>query len=154
VTVSPARVRRAGSASRAWRLGASAAVVGALLYGSAFGEDDLWPFGPMNQYSFRIDPNGEIRALWLEADTSAGTHIRPDISAAGDVGVARAELEGQLDRIIAAPQRLQTLADAWRRLHPDRPALTELTVGQDVVVLRDGREAGHRRDVFTSWHVR
>jgi len=128
-------------------------VLGALCYGSARGDDDLFPFGPMNQYSFRVDPNGMIRSLWLEVDTTAHTHVRVDLSSALEVGVSRAELEGQLDRIITAPARLQQLAAAWGALHPDRPRLTELTVGQDVVLLRHGRAAGHRRDVFTSWTV-
>jgi hypothetical protein len=136
---------------RAWRLGAVAGALGLLIYGSAWGDDDLFPFGPLSQYSFRIDPDGEIRALWVEADLADGSHRRLDISNAGDVGVARAELEGQLDRIIADPQRLATLAEAWVRLHPDRPELRRIIVGQDVVELSDGREAGHRTDVFTSW---
>jgi hypothetical protein len=136
---------------RAWRLGAVAAAAGLLLYGSAGGSDDLFPFGPMSQYSFRIDPDGEVRALWVEADLADGSHRRLDISNADDIGVARAELEGQLDRIIADPSRLAELADAWANLHPDRPELRRITVGQDVVELHDGREAGHRSDVFTSW---
>ncbi len=136
---------------RAWRLGAVAAALGLLLHGSAWGDDDLFPFGPMSQYSFRIDPDGEIRALWVEADLADGSHRRLDISSAGDVGVARAELEGQLDRIIADPERLATLAEAWVRLHPDRPELRRIIVGQDVVELSDGRESGRRTDVFTTW---
>lgn len=136
---------------RGWRLGAVAIAAGLLVYGSAWGDDDLFPFGPMSQYSFRIDPDGEIRALWVEADLADGSHRRLDISNADDIGVARAELEGQLDRIIADPGRLSELADAWARLHSDRPELRRIIVGQDVVELHDGREAGHRTDVFTSW---
>lgn len=136
---------------RGWRLGAVATALGLLVYGSAWGDDDLFPFGPMSQYSFRIDPDGEVRALWVEADLSDGSHRRLDISNADDLGVARAELEGQLDRIIADPDRLSTLADAWARLHPDRPELRRIIVGQDVVELHNGRESGHRTDVFTSW---
>jgi hypothetical protein len=139
--------------ARAWRLGAVGAVAALLFYGSAWGQDDNFPFGPLNQYSFRIDRNGEIRALWLDADTAAGTHLRLDISSSEDVGIARAEIEGQLDRIIAEPARLQELAQAYARLHPARPRLTRLTVGQDVTLLRDGRPSGTRTDVFTHWEV-
>lgn len=139
--------------ARGRRLGAAAVVVGLLLYGSAAGGDDIFPFGPMTQYSFRIDPDGEIRALWVEADAADGRHIPIDLSSSADVGVARAEVEGQLDKIIADPSRLEELATAWRRLHPDRPSLTRLTIGQDVIELHDGRESGRRKDVFTSWDV-
>ncbi len=138
---------------RSWRLGTLAVAFGLLIYGSGWGDDDLFPFGPMSQYSFRIDPNGEIRALWVEADLADGSHRRLDISNSDDVGVARAELEGQLHLIIAEPQRLATLAEAWQRLHPDRPELRRIVVGQDVVELRDGRQADRRQDVFTSWDV-
>lgn len=138
-------------AGRLWRMGALAVVVGLLLYGSAWGDDDLFPFGPMTQYSFRIDPDGEIRSLWVEADLADGTHRRLDISNAGDLGVARAELEGQLDRIIAEPDRLETLAEAWVRLHPDRPELRRIVVGQDVIELSGGRQDGTRTDTFAAW---
>ncbi len=147
-----ARTRRPlATLGRAWRLGAVAVASGLLLYGSGWGTDDLFPFGPMSQYSFRIDPDGEVRALWVEADLADGSHRRLDISNADDLGVARAELEGQLHLIIADPGRLAQLADAWRRLHPDRPELRRIIVGQDVVELADGREAGRRTDVFTTW---
>lgn len=136
---------------RVWRLGALVAALALLLYGSAWGDDDLFPFGPMSQYSFRIDPDGEVRALWVEADLLDGTHRRLDISNSDDIGVARAELEGQLHLIIADPERLAPLAEAWRRLHPERPALRRITVGQDVIELSDGRPSGRRTDVFTTW---
>jgi hypothetical protein len=136
---------------RSWRLVATAVAAGLLLYGSAAGDDDLFPFGPMSQYSFRIDPDGEVRALWVEADLADGSHRRLDISNADDIGVARAELEGQLHLIIADPQRLAPLAEAWQRLHPDRPELRRIIVGQDVVELSDGRGSGRRSEVFTTW---
>jgi hypothetical protein len=129
------------------------AVAALLLYGSAWGGDDQFPFGPMNQYSFRTDPNGGISALWLDADTAAGTHLRLNIASSADVGIARAELEGQFDRIRADPSRLQELAEAWARLHPDRPRLTRLTMGQDVTQLHHGRPAGRHTDVLTHWDV-
>jgi hypothetical protein len=89
----------------------------------------------------------------LDADTAAGAHIRLNIAGSDDVGVARAELEGQLDRILADPSRLQELAQAWARLHPDRPRLIRLTVGQDVTQLQHGRPVGRHTDVFTHWDV-
>jgi hypothetical protein len=141
------------AAARVWRLGAVGAVAALLLYGSAWGQDDNFPFGPMNQYSFRTDPNGPISALWLDADTAAGTHLRLNIAGSDDVGIARAELEGQLDRILADPSRLQELAQAWARLHPDRPGLTRLTVGQDVTQLHHGHPAERHTEVFTHWDV-
>jgi hypothetical protein len=45
------------------------------------------------------------------------------------------------------------LAQAWARLHPDRPRLIRLTVGQDVTQLQHGRPVGRHTDVFTHWDV-
>jgi hypothetical protein len=143
-----------GALAKAWRLAAAGAVLALLAYGSHQGSDDLFPFSPMTQYSFRIDPDGEVRALWLEADDATGRHFRVDISNSADVGVARAELEGQLDKIIADPSRMQALAEAWAQLHPDRPPLRRLVVGTDVITLRAGSESSRRADTFTSWDVR
>lgn len=145
--------RPLGVFGRAFRLGAVVVVLALLGYGSAFGSDDEFPFGPMTQYSFRIDPDGEIRALWVEAELADGTYRRLDISSSTDVGVARAELEGQLDRIIAEPARLEALAAAWTRLHPDRPALVRIVVGQDVVDLDGGRQTDRRSETFTEYLV-
>ena len=147
-------VRRLGPRGRRARVAATVAVLGALGWGSAVGTDDMFPFGPMTQYSFRIDPDGEIRALWVEADLADGTHRRLDLSSSVDVGLNRAELEGQLHLFIADPARLQTLALAWARLHPDRPVLRRVILGQDVVELSDGRRDGRRSDVFATWDVR
>jgi hypothetical protein len=145
--------RAAAPLAKTWRLAAAAALIGALAYGSHRGDDDLFPFGPMTQYSFRIDPDGEIRALWLDADDASGKHFRVDLSNSAAIGVARAELEGQLDKIVADPSRLQALATAWVNLNPDRPALTRLVVGTDVITLRGGREAQRRADTLVSWDV-
>ncbi|MGQ0623270.1 MAG: hypothetical protein ACT4PP_01240 [Sporichthyaceae bacterium] len=145
--------RELGRLGKAWRLAAAGAVLGVLAWTSAVGTDDAFPLGPLTQYSFRIDPNGEIRALWVAADLADGTTRRLDISSSADVGVNRAELEGQLDRIIADPSRLATLAQAWAGKHPERPALRRIVVGQDVVELRNGARAGRRIDIFTSWTV-
>ena len=151
--VTPGIPAAPGRFARAWRLGAAAAVIGLLAYGSHRGSDDLFPFSPMTQYSFRIDPDGEIRALWLEADDVDGLRFRVDISNSAAVGVARAELEGQLDKILADPSRMQALAQAWADLHPDRPALRRLVIGTDVITLHAGSEAARRADTFTQWEV-
>ena len=101
---------------RAWRLGAVAGALGLLLYGSVWGDDDVFPFGPLSQYSFRIDPDGEIRALWVEADLADGSHRRLDISNAGDVGVARAELE-EIGRASCRERVLSVCRSRWSPYH-------------------------------------
>jgi len=127
-------------------------VGGALLYGSAYGEDDLWPFGPMVQFAFRTDPDGEIRSTFIDADTMDGRRTRVDLSSGG-VGVGRAEVEGQLTKIVAEPFRLQDIATAQRRLHPDQPQFAVLYLRQDVIDLQDGRKAAERTETLATWTV-
>lgn len=115
--------------------------LGALLYGSLVGTDDLFPFGPLRQYDGPYDVNGTIVSTYLEADTAAGTRIEVPLEH-GSVGVGRADIEGQLDRIRADPALLGSLADAWAELRPDRPALIRLHVMRDITPLRDGRAVG------------
>jgi hypothetical protein len=130
-----------------------AAAAGVLLYGSGYGEDDLWPFGPMVQYAFRTDPDGEIRSTFIDADTTDGRRTTVDLSAGG-IGIARAEVEGQLTKIVAEPWRLQDLATAQRRLHPDAPQFARLYLRQQVIDLQGGRRTGERTETLATWTVR
>jgi hypothetical protein len=145
--------RRASRGAKARRLVAVAAAAGVLLYGSAYGEDDLWPFGPMVQYAFRTDPDGEIRSTFIDADTTDGRRTRVNLSTGG-VGIARAEVEGQLTKIVAEPWRLQDLATAQRRLHPDAPQFARLYLRQQVIDLQGGRKTGERTETLATWTVR
>jgi len=139
--------------ARARRLVAVAVAGSALLYGSAYGEDDLWPFGPMVQFAFRTDPEGDIRSTFIDADTTHGRRTRVNLSPSG-VGIGRAEVEGQLAKIVAEPSRLQDIAAAQRRLHPDGPQFARLYLCQDVIDLQDGRKAGVRTEILATWTVR
>lgn len=144
---------RLSGRGRALRLGAAAAALAGLAYGTFLGSDDGYPFGPLSQYAFAADPNGSIPDLYVEAETDAGTREVVKLSPDG-VGIARAEIEGQLPEIIADPSRLQAIADAQRRLHPDRPRYTHLWVRVHQILLRDGAPAGERTDDLTEWAVR
>ncbi|GLW67027.1 hypothetical protein Arub01_52700 [Actinomadura rubrobrunea] len=127
------------AACRLWRTIAAAAVIGTLCYTSLRGTDDDFPLGPMTQFAFSVkDDGGEIHAHWLEADTAAGTHVRLPMDAVG-TGMKRAEIEGQMTRIVRDPSLLQGIADAQRRLHPERPALTRIYLVHQVKRLRNGK---------------
>ncbi|MGH3659186.1 MAG: hypothetical protein ACRDUA_21260, partial [Micromonosporaceae bacterium] len=69
-------VVRLGARARAWRLAATAAVLLALAYGTIWGADRHFPFGPMVQFAFSVDPNGQIRSVYIEADTTAGDRVQ------------------------------------------------------------------------------
>ena len=141
------------AAGRRWRLTITVLVLAALGYGTVRGTDDLFPFGPLVQFAFSVDPDGEIRSTFMEADTTAGTHVQVRLSAKG-VGIARAEIEGELTKIERDPSLLQGIADAQRRLHPAEPQFTRLYLVTDVTELRDGVAAGRRTETVATWTVR
>lgn len=144
-------VVRLSSRARRARLIATAAVLAGLAYGTVWGSDDDFPFGPMVQYAFAADPDGTVGDLFIEADDASGRRVRV-VLAPGGVGIVRAEVEGQLDLIRRDPSWLQAIADAHARLHPDRPRYVRLHVRITHTRLRDGTVAG-TEDVAT-WVVR
>lgn len=138
--------------ARAWRLIAAGAVLAALAYGTVWGTDDHFPFGPLTQYAFAADPNGTVPDLYIEAETPAGlTKVRlsPD-----GVGIVRAEVEGQLDAIRRDPSLLQGIADAHHRLHPDEPPFRVLHLRIRHTRLRDGVAVGSEVEHVVTWVVR
>ncbi|TDD86339.1 hypothetical protein E1293_09685 [Actinomadura darangshiensis] len=140
--------------ARLWRSFAGVAVVGALFYTSSYGSNDDFPLGPMTQFAFAVkDDGGAISSYWLEADTAAGTHVELSRDAAG-TGMKRAEIEGQMDRIVRDPSMLQGVADGQRRLHPGGPRLTRIYVVQEIKKLRHGKVVSTLKQNRVVWNVR
>ena len=147
-------VLRLGPRSRLWRSLTGAAVVGALFYASAYGGNDAFPLGPMTQFAFSVkDDGGVIGSYWLEADTADGRHIELSRDAVG-TGLKRAEIEGQMSRIVRDPSLLQGVAEGQRRLHPDEPALTRIYVVRENKTLKKGKVVSTTRDNRVVWDVR
>src|SRR5688500_9856926 len=97
--------------SRAVRAVLTLSFVCALLWGTFWGDDDNFPFGPFRMYSTTSQLDGVVRAATLEATFSNGdTEIVP--ISPKHFGLRRAEIEGQLDRFIAHPELLAHLAQA------------------------------------------
>jgi hypothetical protein len=60
----------------------------------------------------------------------------------GEVGLRRAEFEGQLARLVEEPQLLGLLAESYAAGHPDTEPLVEVRVVQRRHALDDGRRTG------------
>jgi hypothetical protein len=145
---------RLGPRARLWRSLAGAVAVGLLFYTSAYGSNDDFPIGPMTQFAFSVkDDGGAISSFWLEADTAAGTHVELSRDAAG-TGMKRAEIEGQMDRIVHDPAMLQGIAEGQHRLHPDWPRLTRIYVVQEIKKLKHGKVVSTMRQNRVVWDVR
>jgi hypothetical protein len=139
--------------ARRRRLAATAAALAALAYGTLWGTDDHFPFGPLTQFAFAADPNGTVADLYVEADTTAGTRVRVLLTPDG-VGLGRAEVEGQLDDVRRDPSWLQGIADAQARLHPEQPRYTHVYVRIRHVQLRRGVPVGEHLENVADWRVR
>ena len=137
----------------AWRLAISAVAIAALGWGTVWGSDDHFPFGPLVQFAFYTNPDGYIDSHYIEADTTAGTRIPVRLSSEG-VGIPRAEIEGQLARIMADPSILQTIAVAQRANHPEEPQFVTLYLMRDRTILTDGVPADEPiTELIATWVV-
>jgi hypothetical protein len=135
---------------------AAVAVIGIVLLvnGSVRGSDDLWPFGPMSQYSMVVADDESIVFTRISALTDAGTTVDVPLNIEG-AGVARAEIEARAGEIVKDPSLLQQVADGWARKHPDKPKYVDLELIQDTTTLVGGRVSGPPVPrVLTSWKVR
>lgn len=144
------RVTRRGAIAR---LAAVSTGLGILLYGTVWGTDDMFPFGPLVQFAFSVDPNGEIRSTFIEADTDGGELVRVPLSLEG-VGIKRAEIEGQLTKIVADPSLLQAVANAQQARNPQQPQYERLYLRQKVTELVDGAPDDVWVETLAVWDVR
>jgi hypothetical protein len=130
---------RLTAAGRRWRLTAAAVVLALLLAGTLWGDDDEFPFGPFRMYSTRADPNAAVISTRVVGLTAAGEEVR---LSGGEVGLRRAEFEGQLSRIADRPQLLGLLAESFADAHPSAPDLAAVQVVQRRFELADGVQTG------------
>jgi hypothetical protein len=143
-------IERIGPAGRFVRLAVVAAVVVLLAWGSWKADDDAFPVGPFVMFAFTTPPNGDVVSAGVEAVDAAG-HRAPVALEPEQVGIRRAEVEGEIPRIVAQPQLLGALARAHARLQPHAPAWDQVDLVQYHVHLHDGREAGRSTVVLATW---
>lgn len=101
-------------------------------------------------FAFTTASDGDVRAARLEAVTDADERVRVPLEPAS-VGLRRAEIEGQLGRVVARPELLRGLASAYAPLHPGAPRFVQMDVVTHVVRLRAGVAAGESDTVVATW---
>ena len=129
-------VARLSPVARRTRLAAAVAVLAVVLAGTVWGQDDAFPFGPFRMYSTRADPDQPVISTRVVGLTAAGAEVR---LSGGQVGLRRAEFEGQLPRIVEDPQLLGLLADSYAEKHPDAEPMVEVQVIQRHIELAGGQ---------------
>lgn len=136
-------VVRLSPAGRRRRLGSVLVVLALLLAGTVWGDDDAFPFGPFRMYSTRNDPNVPVISTRAVGVTAAGEEIK---LSGGQVGLRRAEFEGQINRLREHPELLGLLADAFAEANPSAPELVAVQVVHRRFELADGRPTGDHTD--------
>ena len=141
------------TASVAWRLVAVVVCLVVLTIAQLTDTDDFFPLSRLSQYALAPGREGVVKSTYIMADTTDGEQVRVPLNATG-VGIGRAEIEGQLARIIDDPSLLQAIANAWAQLHPDQRQYQRLYLKRDVYQLVDGEPAGDRETLeLAVWEV-
>jgi hypothetical protein len=94
-------------------------------------------------YSTRNDPNSPVISTRVVGLTATGDEVS---LSGGQVGLRRAEFEGQVDRIKGDPELLGLIADAFAETHPESPELLTVQVVQRRYELSDGQPTGDYTD--------
>lgn len=126
-------------AGRRVRLAATGVVLALLLGGTVWGTDSDFPFGPFRMYSTRADPDRPVVSTSVVGVTADGDQVR---LSGGEVGLRRAEFEGQLPRLVDQPELLGLLADSYAEGHPEAEPLVAVRVVQRRHALDGGRRTG------------
>ena len=142
-------VVRLSPAARAARLVATALVLALLLAGTLWGTDDHFPFGPFKMYAGRAGPDGEVHSTRVVGLTAAGEEVR---LSGGQVGLRRAEFEGQLPRLEQQPELLGLLAESFAERNPTAPELVSVQVVTRSFELHDGVQTGDHEDTVIVEH--
>jgi len=123
------------------RLAIGAVALVAVLVGTVHGQDDDFPVGPFRMYATAAKPTGTVRVAELIGVRSDGTRV---VLQAHDVGLRRAELEGQLPRFRKDPELLAALAT---------PAYVEIRLEERERFVVDRRvQRDEPRTLVASWH--
>jgi hypothetical protein len=135
----PMDIDRPGRAGRRVRLTVAALVAALLLYGTFWGQDDLFPFGPFRMYATADKLNSPVADTHFQiVDTTGATIELTEVN----TGIRRAEIEGQLGRFRADPSLLRVIDDAYVTLNPKAPAAVRVQIIIRWYALTDGTETG------------
>ena len=94
-----------------------------LVWGTLWGDDDDFPFGPFRMYASAPGSSEAAKDTRVEGVDVAGrvVPLTEDNS-----GIRRAEIEGQQNAYVADPARLREVADAYAARNTAAPALREV----------------------------
>lgn len=144
-------VARLSSTARRVRLAIVLVVFVLLGWGSWRATDDAFPVGPFVMFAFTTPPDGEVSSAAVEAVDVSGRRAPVELEPE-TVGLRRAEMEGQIGRVIAQPRLLGALAVTHHELQPAAPQWQQVDLVEHRVQLHDGRVLSESTVVLASWH--
>lgn len=118
---------------------AALGVMGGLVAGTFLGDDDNFPFGPFRMFSTTNRLDGHVDAAEVWGITTSGREI---LIQWNEIGLRRAEIEGQMPRFAEDPDALRHVAEAYEHFNPEGPDLVGVKLRERVQILEDGRPAG------------
>ena len=118
----------------------------ALVWGTVWGNDVHFPFGPFRMYS--TSTKDEIAVMEFHGVTPTGEILELPSAA---FGLRRAEFEGQRSRFIEQPQLLAHVLDSYEETSPQGPRLTGLRLVHAVFELVDGRPVYRGSRLLAEW---
>ena len=134
--------------SKSVRLLATALFLLGLLWGTFWGLDDHFPFGPFRMYSTTDEVDGPIRSLMFEGTDASGEAF---VIPAARFGLRRAEADGQVTRVREDPEFLRYFVEAYERFNPEASPLSRLRMYYRIDVLEGRRPVDEGEEVIATW---
>ena len=149
------RVKPLSKVSIGWRIVVPAIAFVILTCGQFLNTNDFFPLGSLTQYATAKDLNGTVNSTCIEAQFPGEDEPRRLGFNAATVGIERGDVESQLDRVIAHPELLQSMADSYIRLHPDEPKPETMVLCRTTTQLKNGLAVGEpEQTTLATWEVR
>ena len=151
----PTRVKPLSKVSVAWRIVIPAVAFVILTCGQFLNTNDFFPLGSLTQYATAKDLNGTVNSTCIEAQFPDEEEPRRLGFNAATVGIERGDVESQLDRVIAHPELMQSMADSYARLHPNEPKPETMILCRTTTQLQNGLAIGEpEQTTLATWEVR
>lgn len=134
---------RLSSRGRLIRVVVTLAATALLLFGTLWGQDDLFPFGPFRMYAVADRLDDPVADTRFELVDTSGATVE---LTQNNTGIRRAEIEGQLGRFRADPSLLRVIDQAYAARNPNAPAAVTLRIVIRWNDLKDGIPTGNYHD--------
>lgn len=151
----PSRVKPLSRIGIGWRILVPAIAFVILTCGQFLNTNDFFPLGSLTQYATAKDLNGTVSSTCLAAQFPGEDEPRRLGFNTATVGIERGDVESQLDRVIARPELMQSMADSYVRLHPTEPKPDTMILCRTTTQLKDGISVGEPEETtLATWEVR